>query len=148
MAGRRISKAGGALVLDSEGLAKLAAGDPGVRSRVTVANERRARVLVSAVTLTETLRGGARDAAFHRVLDRIEVSPVTRELGRQAGELLGDRGCSGNRQAIDAIDAIVAATALNLPRPVMLLTSDPDDLRDLVEEPHRAKHERIVVVRV
>jgi hypothetical protein len=33
-------------------------------------------------------------------------------------------------------------------RPVVLLTSDPDDLNKLVEEPERPKAQRIVVVRV
>ena len=47
-----------------------------------------------------------------------------------------------------AIDSVVAATALALPRPLVLLTSDPDDLSKLVEEPERPKHERIAVVRV
>jgi len=32
--------------------------------------------------------------------------------------------------------------------PVVLLTSDPDDMNWLVEEPVRPKEERIVVVRV
>ena len=54
-------------------------------------------------------------------------------------------GLSGHRCAIDAV---VAATALELQRPVVLLTSDPDDLNRLVEEPERSKAQRIVVVHV
>ncbi|MFC7763418.1 hypothetical protein ACFQY4_39235 [Catellatospora bangladeshensis] len=42
----------------------------------------------------------------------------------------------------------MAATALALPRPVVLLTSDPDDLTRLVEEPERPKDQRVVVVHV
>jgi hypothetical protein len=42
----------------------------------------------------------------------------------------------------------VAVTALDAERPVVLLTSDPDDLNKLVEEPGRSKAPRIVVVRV
>jgi hypothetical protein len=42
----------------------------------------------------------------------------------------------------------VAATALELPRPLLLLTSDPDDLTRLVEEPARPKDQRIAVVHV
>jgi predicted nucleic acid-binding protein len=108
-----------------------------------VALARHAEVVVSAVTLAEVLRGGSRDAAVHRVLARSTVVPVSRDLGRRAGELLGSVGLSGHRQAIDAV---VAATALSLPRPVVLLTSDPDDMSRLVEEPERLKHERIAVV--
>ncbi|GAA2669671.1 hypothetical protein Apa02nite_016540 [Actinoplanes palleronii] len=102
-------------------------------------------MVVSAITLTEVLRGGPRDASVHRVLSRVVVLPVSQELGRRAGELLGAVGLSGHRYAIDAV---VAATALELPRPVLLLTSDPDDLTRLVEEPARPKDQRIAVVHV
>jgi predicted nucleic acid-binding protein len=136
---------GGTLVLDSEGLAKMATGDPAVRAQLKVAHERRARVVVSAITLTEVLRGGSRDAPVHRVLARIAVAPVTAEIGRRAGELLGATGLSGHRCAIDAV---VAATALASARPVLVLTSDPDDLSRLVDEPDLPKHLRAAVVRV
>ena len=104
-----------------------------------------ARVAVSALTLTEVLKGGPRDVAVYRVLARITVVPVTHEIARRAGELLGVTGLSGHRCAIDAV---VAATALELERPVVLLTSDPDDLNRPVEEPDRPKAQRIVVVHV
>jgi predicted nucleic acid-binding protein len=143
MAGRRI--AGGTLVLDAEGLSKLAAGDACVRGYLDSARARGARVAVSAVTLTEALRGGPRDTSVHRVLARITVVPVTVAIGRLAGELLGNTGLSGHRCAIDAI---VAAAALGQERPVVLLTSEPDDMNRLVEEPERPKAQRVVVVRV
>jgi predicted nucleic acid-binding protein len=136
---------GGTLVLDSEGLSKLAAGDARAHAYLDSARVRRARVAVSAITLTEVLRGGPRDAAVHRVLSRVTVRLVTAEIARRAGELLGATGLSGHRCAIDAI---VAVTALELERPVVLLTSDPDDLTKLVEEAGRPKAQRIAVVRV
>jgi hypothetical protein len=43
---------------------------------------------------------------------------------------------------------LLAAVALRQPRPVVLLTSDPDDLARLTEEPHREKAQRIAVVRI
>jgi predicted nucleic acid-binding protein len=143
VAGRRV--AGGTLVLDGEGLSKLAAGDARVRGYLDSARARGARVAVSAVTLTETVRGGPRDAAAHRVLARITVVPVTAAIARRAGELLGTTGLSGHRCAIDAV---VAATALDLERPVVQLTRDPDDMNRLVEEPERPKAQRIAVVHV
>jgi predicted nucleic acid-binding protein len=144
VAGQRIA-AGGTLVLDSEGLSKLAAGDNRARAYLDSARARRAQVAVSAITLTETLRGRPRDATVHRVLSRITVVPVTAQIARRAGELLGATGLSGHRCAIDAV---VAATTLGLERPNVLLTSDPDDMSKLVDEPDRPKAERIVVVRV
>ncbi|CAM3551224.1 type II toxin-antitoxin system VapC family toxin [Kibdelosporangium persicum] len=144
MAGRRVVAAG-TLVLDCEGLSKLAAGDSRVRAYLETARVRGARVVVSAITLAEVLRGGARDAAVHRVLSRIVTVPVTTELGRAAGALLGATGLSGHRCAVDSV---VAATALVMARPVVLLTSDPGDLNRLVEEPDRRKDQRVVVVHV
>ncbi|MGQ0779088.1 MAG: type II toxin-antitoxin system VapC family toxin [Pseudonocardiales bacterium] len=144
MAGHRVA-AGGTLVLDSEGLSKVAAGDPRARAYFETARIRCARVLVSAVTLTEVLRGGSRDTSVHRVLSKIVTAPVTPELGRAAGELLGATGLSGHQCAIDAV---VAITALKSARPVVLLTSDPDDMNRLVEEPGGAKDQRVVAIHV
>ncbi|HEY9389501.1 MAG TPA: PIN domain-containing protein [Mycobacteriales bacterium] len=143
MAGRRLTA--GTLVLDSEGLSKLADGDPRARAYLETAGLRRARAMVSAVTLAEVLRGSPRDALVHRVLSRVLVMPVTAEIGCAAGKLLGVTGLSGHRCAIDAV---VAATALLAARPVVLLTSDPNDLGRLVEEPGCAKDNRVVVVHV
>jgi predicted nucleic acid-binding protein len=143
MAGRRVA-AGGTLVLDSEGLSKLAAGDARARGYLDSARARGARVAVSAITLTETLRGGPRDAAVHRVLARITVVPVTAAIARRAGELLGSTGLWGHRCAIDAV---TAATALEMERPVVLLTSDPRDMSRLADEPEQPKTQRIAVVR-
>lgn len=135
----------GTLFLDCDGLSKLAAGDGRARAYLESARERGARVVVSAITLAEVLRGSSRDVAVHRVLARIIVVPVTAEIGRQAGELLGATGLSGHRCAIDAV---VAATVLLTERPAVLLTSDPDDLNRLVEEPGRLKGQRIAVVHI
>jgi predicted nucleic acid-binding protein len=132
-------------VLDSEGLVKLAAGDPRARAYLQTARARRAQVVVSAVTLTEVLRGGRRDAAVHRVLSRIATAPVTAEIGRSAGERLGATGLTGHRCATDAVTAV---TALESPRPVVLMTSDPGDLTRLVEEANRRKDQGIAVVHV
>jgi len=134
---------GGTLVLDSEGLVKLAVGDSRARAHLETAIARRARVVASAMTLTEVLRGGPRDTAVHRVLSQITLVPVSPELGRRAGELLGATGLPGKRCSVDAV---VAATALERERPVVLLTSDPGDLSRLVEEPGRPKAQRITVV--
>ena len=144
MAGQRVAAAG-TLVLDTEGLSKLAAGDARARGYLDSARKRGARVAVSAITLTEALQGGPRDAAVHCVLSRIIVISVTERIARRAGELLGETGLSGHRSAIDAV---VAATALDAERPAVLLTSDPDDLNKLVEESERPKAQRIVVARV
>lgn len=136
---------GGALVLDAEGIVKLASGDLRTRQRFEAAKERRGEVVTAACTLAEVLRGSPRDAALHRVLHRITVVPIDKGHGRAAGELLGRTGLAGHRCALDAL---LAAVALCQPRPVLLLTSDPADLAKLTEEPGRPRSERIAVIRV
>jgi hypothetical protein len=131
--------------LDAEGLRKLADGNPRAVSFAKDAQAADAIVVTAASTLTEVLRGGPRDTPVHRVLKEITVIPVGRELGRAAGELLGKTGLSGHQWALDALVAVVA---LAQPRPVVVLTSDTDDLRRLTEEPDRPKAERIGVSRI
>ena len=136
---------GGTLVLDAEGLVKLAANHPRAYARVKAARNRHGLVVTAASTLTEVLRGGPGDAPLHRVLGQITVVPIDKQQGRAAGELLGRTGLSGHRCALDALLAVVA---LDQPRPVVVLTSDPRDLGRLTEEPGIRKGERVQVVRV
>src|ERR1700733_9006049 len=136
---------GGALVLDCEGIVKLASGDPMTRHRFEAARRRGSLVLTAAPTLAEVLRGTPRDAGMHRVLNRITVVPIDKWLGQAAGELLGRAGLSGHRHALDALLAVVA---LAQPRPVVLLTSDCEDMLRLTEEPGTPKPERIEVARI
>jgi predicted nucleic acid-binding protein len=136
---------GGTLVLDAEGLVKLAAHHPAAYARVKAARDRHGNVVTAASTLAEVLRGGPRDARIHRVLAGITVIPIDQTHGRAAGELLGRTGLSGHRCALDAILAVVA---LAQPRPVVLLTSDPADLARLTEEPGIRKVQRVEVASI
>src|SRR6266851_806249 len=131
------------LVLDAEGLVKLADGNAVARSLYEDARGARAAVVAAASTLTEVLRGGSRDSPVHRVLRRIDISPIDEVKGRAAGELLGRVGLSGHSHALDALVAVVA---LAQPRPVVLLTSDTKDMERLTEEPDRPRRERVAVV--
>jgi predicted nucleic acid-binding protein len=73
------------------------------------------------------------------------VLPVDAEQARAAGELLGRTGLSGHRCALDAL---VATVALRQERPVVLLTSDSEDMARLTEEPDRPRRERVIIVHV
>ncbi|HEX3925600.1 MAG TPA: PIN domain-containing protein [Streptosporangiaceae bacterium] len=143
--GRRRGPVGGTLVLDADGLTKLARGHPLAVALARGTYRTQASIVTSASTLAEVLRGSRRDAAVHRVLADITVMPIGTEQGRAAGELLGRTGLSGHRCAMDALLAVVA---LAQPRPVVLLTSDVEDMRRLTEEPGRPRAERIEVARV
>lgn len=132
-------------MLDAEGLVKLATGNVLAMSLARDTYQAGAKIVTSASTLAEVLRGGARDAPVHRILSKVTIVPIGTQQGRAAGELLGLTGLSGHRCALDALLAVVA---LAQPRPVVLLTSATDDLRRLTEEPGRPKAERIEVARV
>jgi predicted nucleic acid-binding protein len=136
---------GGTLVLDAEGLVKLAKGDPRALARAKNAYAREASLVTAATTLTEVLRGGPRDAQLHHVLRRVRVITVSADQARAAGELLGRTGLSGNRCALDAL---LATVAMAQPRPVILLTSDTGDMTKLTHEPSRPARERVAVVRI
>jgi predicted nucleic acid-binding protein len=138
-------RVGGGLVLDAEGIVKLADGDLRTRHYYEAARERKGQVVTPTSAIAEVLRGGPRDAKVHRVLSRVTIVSIDKAVGRMAGELLGEAGLSGHRCTIDAL---LAAVALGLPRPVVLLTSDPEDMTRLTEEPGRPRAERIAVVRV
>ena len=142
---RRRGRLGGTLVLDAEGLVRLANGHPLAVSLARDTYLADADVVTSASTLAEVLRGGAKDAPVHRALSRVTVVPIGPEQGREAGELLGRTGLSGHRCALDALLAVVA---LAQPRPVVMLTGDIEDMRRLTEEPGRRRAERIEVARI
>lgn len=132
-------------MLDAQGLVKLAGGDDQVKALVHKAHQRYDRVVTAASTLAEVLRGNAADAQMHRVLKQITVEEIDKEVGRKAGELLGATGLSGHRCTVDALLAVVA---LAQPRPVVLVTSDPEDMARLTEEPERRRAERVKVLKV
>jgi predicted nucleic acid-binding protein len=125
---RRLRAVADALILDSGALSAGAEGQVRVRAELAVAEQLGASVHVSAVTLTEVLRGHARDARVHALLSSIQREPVTPELGREAGELLGRTARD------DTVDAIVAVTAQAVAGRVRLLTGDPTDLRALTTD--------------
>ncbi len=116
------------VLLDSEGLNGATANNLRVRAELVMAERLGSEIHVSAVTLAETMRGGARDARIHAFLQGVRQEPVTPALGRAAGELLGQT------QRADTLDAIVAVTARSLGSRVRILTSDPEDLRALTVE--------------
>lgn len=136
---------GGVLVLDADGLVKLAQGNLAARSYFEDSRDVKGAIVTAASTLTEVLRGGRKDASVHRILRKVTVIPIDAERARSAGELLGRTGLAGHRCALDAL---LATVALAQPRPVVLLTSDTKDLAQLTEEPGRPMRERIAVIHV
>ena len=82
---------------------------------------------VPMVVVAETVRGnGPRDAPVNLVLAQTSPQhPLTDEIARAAGQLLGAARSSST------IDALIVAEALDC-APSMIWTADPNDLRALL----------------
>jgi predicted nucleic acid-binding protein len=115
----------GTLLLDSEGLSKLYRKDRAVAALVQAASEEGVRVATSAMTTLEADYDRIHPARIKWVLSRVDVHDVTKEITDQAATLLRTHRLHGHKYAIDAAFAVIARTA---PRPVTVLTSDPEDL--------------------
>lgn len=120
----------GALVLDSEGLAKAVQRDREVHEWLTAAREADLPVLTSAAVLVEVIHPRISDAALRWTLSRLRVEPVSQAVAQSAAALLRGAGLYGHKYAIDAM---LGATALAAPGPVTVLTSDPEDLAALCD---------------
>lgn len=139
---RAVAAEGGTLVLDSEGLSKLAAGHPDVRASVATAFRQGARVVIASVTITEVMRGDARDANLNRVIAASgSVVSVDESIAREAAVLLRRSGLGGGRCTVDAL---VVAVAARQATPVVILTSDLNDINALVAETGLPKGEILV----
>lgn len=135
----------GTVVLDSQGLSLLLDEDARMMKRIAKAREESFQVVISAITILESPQASQARRRRDFVLSRLHTEPVTRELAFLAAELLHRTGMSGHRHAIDSV---VAATALQQARPVILYTSDPGDMAALCAEPDRPKDERVVIIHV
>ena len=119
------------LILDSGGLIAVQRGDRRVMEAVKAARAEGVLV-IPAVVLAQVLRGGARDAPINQLLRGAHVPFVGLRLARLAGRLIGASGVE------DAADALIAAEALR-GEPCVLVTSDPDDMRRLIQDQHRVR---------
>ncbi|MEU5689323.1 DNA-binding protein [Streptomyces venezuelae] len=127
----------GALILDSEGLAKAVQRDREVQEWLTAARDADLPVLTSAAVLVEVIHPKINDAALKWTLSRLRVEPVTQAIAQSAATLLRTAGLHGHKHAIDAM---LCATALAQPGHVTILTSDVEDVAMLT-----AVHARITI---
>lgn len=117
------------LILDSGAVIALSCGDQRARAFLTRALELDAAVEIPVVVVAETLRGGPRDAAVHRVLKAVDDIPETGEdIGRIAGHLQGAARMTAVADALVVAQAVAAGGAL-------VITGDPEDLQRLAA-PH------------
>ncbi|MFE2674353.1 PIN domain-containing protein [Streptomyces hygroscopicus] len=122
---------GGSLVLDSQGLSLYLEEDRAVMNMVRSALDRGADRVVSGATLIEAQHNGIKRTRWHYVLSQLRIEPLSVDWSKEAALLLRDTGLHGHKYAIDAM---VAVTALHQPGPVVMLTSDTDDMAKLCGE--------------
>jgi predicted nucleic acid-binding protein len=123
------------IVLDSGALSALALKDEAVRVALRKATILDIELVVPATVIVESTTGDpARDVAVNRVLKATWVEPLDESLARAAGDLRFRQ----RARRPGAVDATVVATADRIPG-TTILTSDPTDLRPLVEERRRSR---------
>lgn len=122
------------ILLDAEALASLAADGRRMQAWATVARRTDSTLHASTLTLAEVTDGTARDAGVRRITKAIRLAEVTEDIGYRAGRLRAAAAVTRRKTRDLTVDAVVAATALALPPPVVVLTSDPGDLRLLLAE--------------
>ena len=116
------------LVLDSQGFSGWIDRDRKVMRLLEQAERDGADLAMSAATIIEVSHSGVDIARMSWLLSRIRVEAVTKESARRSAGLLKAAGLHGHKYAIDAM---VAEVALRLPGPVVILTSDVDDMNRL-----------------
>ncbi|KAF2777761.1 PIN domain-containing protein [Streptomyces sp. OM5714] len=116
------------VVLDSEGLSAWIAQDRRFLAMLRVFHDTGADLVIGANTIVEVSHSRTNIPRLNWVLSRLKVEPVTEQAAKAAAELLKGAGLHGHKYAIDAT---VAEMALRQPKPVVLLTSDSDDLARL-----------------
>ncbi|GGM21902.1 MULTISPECIES: PIN domain-containing protein [Micromonospora] len=113
------------LVLDSQGFSSWIDRDRKVMRLLEQAERDGVDLAMSAATIVEVSYGGVDIARLGWLLSRMRVEPVTKETVHRSASLLREAGLHGHKYAIDAM---VAEVALRLPGPVVVLTSDGDDM--------------------
>ncbi len=120
------------ILLDAEALSALAAGDRAMQAWATVARRIDATLYASTVTLAEVADGSARDAGLRRAVKAVRLVDVTSEIGFNAGRLRAGAASTRRKLRDLTVDSVVAATATTLREPIVVLTSDPNDLELLL----------------
>lgn len=110
------------LVLDAGALLAIERRDRQVGAMLRVAQQERIAVRTSPAAVAQVWRHG--QVLLARILAGVTAPPLDLDTGKRLGILLGAAGCS------DVVDAHVASLARAGDR---VLTSDPDDLRGILD---------------
>lgn len=112
------------LVLDAGALLAIDRRDRRVGALLRVAQQERIAVRTSPAAVAQVWRHGARQAQLARTLAGVSAPPLDLDTGKRLGLLLAAT------ESCDVVDAHVASLTQAGDR---VLTSDPDDLRHLLD---------------
>lgn len=118
----------GTLVLDCDGLSRLTDDARPVVAVLAEARRRGMEVVVSALTVIEAVHAKTNRARLAWLLSGIRVEAVDESTAKLVSDLLIEAGLHGHKYAIDGV---VAELASRERPPVVLLTSDIDDMKKL-----------------
>ncbi len=113
-----------ALILDAGALIAIDSRDRRVGAILRLAQQNSIAVRTSSAAIAQVWRDGARQANLARVLTGIDERPLDHPAGRQIGALLRNSSTS------DVVDGHIAVLAS---RTDTVLTSDPDDIKHLLD---------------
>jgi len=117
------------VVLDAGGLIALERANQKIAALIEGAARLRAKVVIPATALAQVWRGGSRSAHLARVIANAQTDPLDEARAKEVGPRLRDREKS------DVAGAHVVCCALE--PGVVLVTSDPDDMKALIEPGER-----------
>ena len=120
------------MILDSEAVSALAEQRKGMAERLAAAQQADHRVLMPTVVLTEVATGAPTDAAIWHVMGRIPTLDLPQGVAMRAGALRARAERVRRKKRDLTLDAIVAATAVEL-APSVVITADKSDLELLVD---------------
>ena len=130
----------GRLILDACGVSAIANGNGVARAAVDRARRDGWLVAIPAPVLAEVHTGRPDHAHIDRVVNAVDMLvPTSADRARQAGELRSKSG------VLDVVDAIVVAEAVAMV-PSVILTSDPDDIRRLIDAAGASARIRVIAV--
>ena len=112
------------LVLDAGALIGVDRGDRRVAGLIELGRRADAELVTTSPVVAQVWRNGRAQARLARALPMIDTRTVDVDEAKHAGELLSAAGSS------DVVDALVALLAVPGDR---VLTSDPEDLRALLQ---------------
>lgn len=112
-------------VLDAGALVAVDCRDRVVGAQLRVLQRQGTPLRASAAVVGQTWRDGRKQANLARVLAGVGIEPLSKDDGKRIGELLG--------RAAGSADVIDAHVALLIAPHDVVLTSDPGDIRALLQ---------------